>query len=600
MIPAAVNAITEVLFPAEVGDCQDCHQKVAAQKTSRDLKHWKERFIIAADKLIIVVTNQTESAEEHVATIEKCIKTIENISLIGHEHDFEGVEANGYRSFVKLWAKVFHTALQMKSIQEQIEFLNVIKKLDIFYDYLESYHNQKLYIGYDDGVQKQFSYEFQDLFRDGKLFQLFHSPQLNLIHMNSGMRFAMGMFMRFMPFMLPRTSVVEKIKAIFSERSMAKVMSKNMSTMSVFDVKHLMSWGNTTGNVLSAGGYLGRKLFGWDSTTRVQNVTTQIRSQYLLDVTVDGLSITKCGQKSGRMSKIRYQIARTIPKGESKYDKKVLIFVHGGAFVGPKADAMEHVCIRQWARSMPGITVVNIDYTLCPEARFPTQIQELLDFYLWLLNPDTKSEVIDSFGFVPDDIGFIGESSGGHQCASLYVLLNELKELHDSTLKLPKALMLMYPKLSINFQTYPSIVSTLVEPIIFPQVLPVCYHTYVPMKKFDTSTGRFRLLPQEEQMKIPATDITNEENGMIQNIILTPIEYGKFDGLKNTSLNILTSEFDPFLDEAVLLAKRWQGKVNLKVLDDLGHAANVFAVFDKEGEKAAQEIVDLIKNAFLN
>ena len=269
--------------------------------------------------------------------------------------------------------------------------------------------------------------------------------------------------------------------------------------------------------------------------------------------------------------------------------------------MGPRADVLEHICVRSWARAFPGLTVVNFDYSLCPKERFPKQVQELLDFYLWLIDDSSKEEVIEIFGFIPEDIVITGESCGGQMASSVTVLLNELKQRNNGALKMPKGIILTFPKISANFQIYPSIyLSAIFDPIILFSLLTVSYHVYVPMKKFDPSTGSYSLISNKEQVILPPTAMLKDEYIKINNFLLNPLEYKNFDTLKDTSLSILTAEYDPFLDEAIQLAKRWEGKVDFRVLPDLGHVANHFRFFDTAAEEAAKELIDLIRTTFLH
>ena len=601
MLQSALNLLPDIFSaaPSDGSDCRDVSKKLIIREP-RDIKYWKEKFNKSAHELIVIVNNQSESAEVHVSAIKKCLRTVESVSLIAHEHDYEDIQANGYRSFVKLSAKLFEAALGSE-LSEQFEFVDVVEKISLFYDHLESYHNEDQQNNYNNKQQRRLNVQLAAMLADGKVYRVIHSPTFHMIQMSSSHRFMLRSFLRFGIVLLPQTTIMEKIRAIVREKSAAGIMAKQVEAVEAHDVKYLVSWCNLAASVARVGVEAFRAVSGWDSNTRVMNVVTNIKSQYALEATVDGLKIEKCGEGSGKMSKVRYQVARTNPGDqETKFDKKIVIYVHGGAFLGPDAHAFEIIVARKIARNIPGLTVVNFDYTLCPEGKYPIPIQELLDFYLWLINPATKMEVINTFGFVPEEVGFLGESSGGQQTTSLYVLLNELKELHDSALKLPKHLLLMFPKISMSFQTYPSTMATLFDPFIFPQILHICYHTYVPMKQFDAASGKFRLIPNEEQVKLPSMDILKDENEMIKDVFLNPLEYKKFEGLKNTSLHIFTSDFDPFLDEAILLAKRWKGSVDLRVFEGIGHSGNVFALLDGHARKANDGIIDMIRSAFVN
>lgn len=565
-----------------------------------DLKFWVEKFNACAKKLILLLTYENEYNQDDIDFIKKCIERIETLSLIAPAHDYENVESNGYRSFIKLHAKIFEAILHDDSHRRRMECIQVLKRLEFFYGFFEDYHNQnQSSADYDYIQQRALAQKFDQVCKDRTVWETLHKYPLVLIQLEDRLRVTFRSLYHLIPFMMPETSYGDAFRSLFSEEYLAQVLSRTFSKITIGSISHFMSWGDTLASIIASVLAIYRIFTGFDSNTHVTNVETKLKSHFILDVTTGELTIKKADQNCNRTSNIRYQMARTNEVNQkSKYDQKIILYVHGGGFVGPKGPSLENVCVRKWARSMPGLTVINFDYTLCPIAMFPTQVQELLDFYTWLTDESSREEVIQRFGFFPKDVIFAGESAGGQISISLYILINELNRKFNAMIKVPKGLVLMFPKVSMNFKQIPSFFSCLVDPMIFPQLLPAAFLAYAPMKRFDALKHEYKLVPKEEKMTMPYDAIFQDGNEMIQSIILDPINYKHFEEMRETFLNIITFEYDPFLDEAILLAKRWKGRVNFRVMDDLCHSSTLLGELNHECKKAELELIDLIESSF--
>jgi acetyl esterase/lipase len=65
-----------------------------------------------------------------------------------------------------------------------------------------------------------------------------------------------------------------------------------------------------------------------------------------------------------------------------------------------------------------GVKVLMIDYRLAPEHQFPTQIEDAVRSYRWLLEK----------GYKPESIATMGDSAGGNLCTAVVLKLRELGE----------------------------------------------------------------------------------------------------------------------------------------------------------------------------
>lgn len=93
----------------------------------------------------------------------------------------------------------------------------------------------------------------------------------------------------------------------------------------------------------------------------------------------------------------------------------VIVSVHGGGWVYGDKELYRFYCMDLAGR---GFAVVNFTYRLAPEYKFPASMDDVNMVMEWVL----KKENIESYGFDPDHIFFVGDSAGGHM-AALYACI---------------------------------------------------------------------------------------------------------------------------------------------------------------------------------
>ena len=84
----------------------------------------------------------------------------------------------------------------------------------------------------------------------------------------------------------------------------------------------------------------------------------------------------------------------------------VIVEVHGGGYISNKK-----VCNRphgQWLAAHGSFKVVNVEYTLIPEATVAQELQEITAAIAWV------EDHADEYGFDTKNIFLTGDSSGGH------------------------------------------------------------------------------------------------------------------------------------------------------------------------------------------
>jgi acetyl esterase/lipase len=89
----------------------------------------------------------------------------------------------------------------------------------------------------------------------------------------------------------------------------------------------------------------------------------------------------------------------------------VVVWAHGGSWVRVSVDLLDHH-FRVYA-NRSGCAIVAVDYSLSPEARFPTAVEEVHATGRWV-----REHAADD-GWDPERIGIAGESSGANIAAAV-------------------------------------------------------------------------------------------------------------------------------------------------------------------------------------
>lgn len=111
--------------------------------------------------------------------------------------------------------------------------------------------------------------------------------------------------------------------------------------------------------------------------------------------------------------------------------KRALLYLHGGGWVIGSPDSCGRICIDICEHL--NCAVLAPDYSLAPEIKFPTQIFESTNAYLWLL------ENAEKFGYCKDNIFLCGDSAGGNLVASTMI------KLLEDNINSPRGLIMFYP-----------------------------------------------------------------------------------------------------------------------------------------------------------
>jgi acetyl esterase/lipase len=93
----------------------------------------------------------------------------------------------------------------------------------------------------------------------------------------------------------------------------------------------------------------------------------------------------------------------------------VIISVHGGGWVYGTKEVYQFYCMSLAQR---GFAVVNFNYRLAPEYKFPASIQDTDRVFAWV------RENADKYGFDPNHIFAVGDSAGGHMLVLYTIMCN--------------------------------------------------------------------------------------------------------------------------------------------------------------------------------
>ncbi|MFZ5445860.1 MAG: alpha/beta hydrolase [Myxococcota bacterium] len=125
--------------------------------------------------------------------------------------------------------------------------------------------------------------------------------------------------------------------------------------------------------------------------------------------------------------------ARLIGAKHAAAPRPALLWIHGGGYVVGSAAQDDALCAR-FAQRL-GALVVNVDYRLAPEHRFPTPLEDC--YAAWqLLHREAGALGVD-----PSRVVIAGQSAGGGLAAALVQLL------HDRGAPRPCFQLLVYPML---------------------------------------------------------------------------------------------------------------------------------------------------------
>lgn len=490
------------------------------------------------------------------------------------DFDFKGIPSNGYRSQCRLFTKWLLLANRMSSKSKRFkEFVRVLADVNTTLVLLDN--------GTLPGREQQVL--LINLSRRVTPFLL--TGDFLAIDCNRQMRALMRTFI-VMSSMFLTISVPETLKCILNVRNCSTSYIKSLANNSPQVVARFvrrLNWlpVRMSSKILS--------IFSQSASACSTKTSLTLPSGFEFRVSPHEITLDTRPSASQTLLRIHKVISRNV-----QADGRILIFVHGGGFVGPSANAIDDVFIKDWAAQIPGITILNVDVSLAPEHPFPAPLQELLDLFLWLTSG--QPTVVEEMGFQPKGIVLCGDSSGGNLVACLTVALNDLRRRAGAYfIQMPIALVMFVPKLSLDFDVFPSSLMSVIDPLINPLFQVKAAEAYVPFVR-RLADGSLVLLSGYN--KLPLNWVSDGNYFPMKSRYLSPLHYGRMEELSDINLHIMAFNFDPFLDESILLAKKWQGFVDLEIMEGVCHAGFYFKLLSSAASQASDKAVQMILRAF--
>lgn len=105
----------------------------------------------------------------------------------------------------------------------------------------------------------------------------------------------------------------------------------------------------------------------------------------------------------------RYEVRLRLYRASGNSDKlAVLVYIHGGGWVTGSLETDDQTC-RRLARELP-LVVVNVEYRLAPEHKFPVGFGDCYDVVQWVRRP--LNNVLQETSLTSNDIGSLFRGPG--------------------------------------------------------------------------------------------------------------------------------------------------------------------------------------------
>jgi acetyl esterase len=248
-------------------------------------------------------------------------------------------------------------------------------------------------------------------------------------------------------------------------------------------------------------------------------------------------------------------VRRHTPTKPSSSPSGALVYIHGGGFTYGTLDEFE-VPMRLIAERA-GIFTYAVEYQLAPEAKFPTQIDEIEFFVRWLFD-HAEEEGVDA-----DKIAVGGDSAGGNMTC---VIALKLRDEHG-------------PPLALQVPLFPE--------AAFPGDT---------LSGSENRTGLY--LETNGIYEMVRNLLKNSDDG--RHPYVTPLNAQSHADLPPTIL--VTNGFDPLRDVGHAYARKLAADGNDVTYvhhPDLTHGFPQFTRYSKACHEATEQLADLIKQNLL-
>ncbi|CAH8533729.1 unnamed protein product [Schistosoma mattheei] len=350
----------------------------------------------------------------------------------------------------------------------------------------------------------------------------------------------------------------------------------------------------------------------------------------------DSSSVVLSSSNDRRYSYESFKFSNTSTENNTNKSPYVLFYVHGGGFIALTSQSQDNF-LRIWAEQL-NCPIIAVDYSLSPEAPYPRALEECYYAYCWItLNREKLGCTSDA------KIVLAGDSAGGNlalgvcmrACLLAYAGIDEptldSDELDDdfevdknpSNLttepnspiwsRLFSTLWSNPSKLDLNSSKELKIghlrrYSNITMSPLYDAYLQNPKDQSVPSnlcrlkKEKSPDHNEDECTPILKHPHRPRTDLNRIRNiHLTQNGFMSPY-LASDDMLRGLPpVVFVCSQFDPFLDDGLELAKRLSKldvSVDVRVLDNLPHAFLNFCLLGPEFQIANKICIELVKNLF--
>ncbi len=267
-----------------------------------------------------------------------------------------------------------------------------------------------------------------------------------------------------------------------------------------------------------------------------------------------GFLMTKETTASG----IRYE---KVVKKDAEKTGRVIFYLHGGAYVAGLISTYRNFAVKFYDAAQTEL--ILLDYSLAPEAKFPTQLNEAVA--LW-------EDLIENQGYLAENIIIGGDSAGANLALAL------LLKLRDEKLPLPKAAFCMSPWADMT-ASGKSYVENYSKDIMFGE-----------NKKEASLDSREKILSSELYCFIGDA---NRHDPYV-----SPV-FGDYHGFP--PMFFTAGGHEMLLDDTLTIVKKLKksgASVQVEICEEMFHTYPIYSPFLPEGEKAFDKICEFIKTQF--
>lgn len=576
--------------------------------------------ITAEDDFINKLDNLLSTAQDKVTDevtlllIEKSIGALKYIHSFAHEYDYKNIPANGYRTIILTG---YH-ALTI-GINESIDSDEFIEEFKILMkSHLDGFH-------YIHKMRSATVNNKSTVIQDNELlFNLFHSYMSrdteSLRPLYS--RFAGSMFVSLPGFGRTIAKLIQ-VSLLTCKSSWSRLLACTFDTETyIYQLDYCIRTMNVTimkfADIFRQRSLIQNTFKFLSPSTRTHDIHIQPQGKYYLtlSLTNDQQSHVQITEAPMNINQSRKLIRCLSIKSKSTgiYDGCIILFCHGGAFVTSSPEINVHI-LTHWANEMPGCTIIAPEINNAPDYRFPSQLQQLLDVYLWLTTIATKQQLQSSLGLTSDikKIILVGESSGAMHIFGLLYVLNDIKNNYNCSneikarhsvecinIQMPTSIHVIYPALTMSKSVVPSLLLTPHHFFITPHFCATTalayapYHPCVDLNILNKpiydgySEGRMRHLFNQ----------TNDD--VLDHQYSNALAYQPMESLKSIKLHIAAVKNDIWIDYLIELMKKWQGECTYHVMGDLCHGYMMMPFLGEPYHTAIKVTVDQMKQDFIH